>query len=80
MLLHWLSDHLGAGSGFVSTWLFVDLFILFFVVLIAQKLIFPVIKSYRMGVFLTDLCGSDGDTRHWFYGHLKKVGNLKYNM
>ena len=72
MLLQWLYKIFGPESGIVTKWLLVDILIFYLIILTLRKIVFPVIRNYRLGRLLCKLCGTDGD-KHWFYGHSNKV-------
>ena len=72
----WLSDHFEFGSGFISSWLWIELALLSLCTMLLLKLFFPLFKGYRLGSKLNSLFGTD-EHRHWFYGHTRKVGRVR---
>ena len=69
----WIIDLLLSNSGgYLSSILLIDLLLLGLLLLIIWNLVLPALHNYRLAKRLDLICGTD--TKHWFYGHTKKVG------
>jgi len=71
---------LSTKTGFVFSRLIFDVFALLLILNFTVKVILPIIRKYRLALYLDRTCGSE--PRHWLYGHLKIVSfsGWKFNF
>ena len=68
---YFLEFFIYSGTGFVFSRLLADVLVLLLLLHFIREVALPVIKNYRLALYLDRICGSE--RRHWLYGHLLKV-------
>ena len=63
-----------SSAGYLSSTILTDGIITLLVLLILNKLILPLIRSYKHSKFLDETLGTDSE-KHWLLGHLRKVSH-----